>query len=156
MTNHDAIREFLKSKELVESISPKFSELTLDIQQIMEKSNNPMFIGALLFKLAEERDKTNKLVEQFNDKIDRIMLELKTQGLDKGTEKKESHFNVLAEQDQKILSEVERKGISTAEEIQAVMSYKGRNAASQRLNRLVKEGFLKKVQSGRKVSFLPF
>ncbi|MDO8641187.1 MAG: hypothetical protein Q7R33_06545 [Nitrosarchaeum sp.] len=59
MNDHD---ELLKYKELIEKISPEFQELSLDINEILEYSKNPMFVSVLLFKLTEERQKSNKLL----------------------------------------------------------------------------------------------
>ena len=163
MNAHDEFMELLKSKELIEKISPKFNELTLDIQQVFEHSKNPLLLGALLFKLAEERDKTNKLLEQLNDKYDKIMFELKTKALGSSedqtpqlehiTSGTNNKIVLMPEQDQKILRFIEEKGPTSAADIQTMLSYKGKNAACQRLNKLAKEGLLKKVQSGKKVLF---
>jgi len=155
MGDHDSFRDLVKSKELIEKISPKFSELTLDIQELFEKSKDPVLLSVLLFKLAEEREKTNKLLEGINDKYDKLMFEFKTREIGKeAVKEEEKHFTILPEADQKILKEVEKRKSITAEEIQGIMNYRGRNAASQRLNKLVRDGYLKKVQSGKKVLFL--
>jgi len=164
MNAHDEFIELLKSKELIEKVSPKFNELTLDIQQVFEHSKNPLLLGALLFKLAEERDKTNKLLEQLNDKYDKIMFELKTKALGESVDQTprieqklavgaSDKIVLLPEQDQKILRLIEEKGPTSAEAVQSMLSYKGKNAACQRLNKLSREGLLRKVQSGKKVLF---
>ncbi|MEW6295136.1 MAG: hypothetical protein AB1467_02455 [Candidatus Diapherotrites archaeon] len=163
MNAHDEFIELLKSKELIEKVSPKFNELTLDIQQVFEHSKNPLLFGALLFKLAEERDKTNKLLEQLNDKYDKIMFELKTKTLGESVDQTPrieqklavgaNKIVLLPEQDQKILRLIEEKGPSSAEAVQSMLSYKGKNAACQRLNKLSREGLLRKIQSGKKVLF---
>ncbi len=155
MTNHDIFKDTAKEKQLLEKISPKFSAETLDINEILSISDDPKAIAALLFKLVQEREKTNKLLEGINDKYDKIMFELKTEGMQKeSTEEKKMKFEVLPEQDQIILEFIEKQGGGSASDVQAIMHYRGLNAASQRLNKLYKEGFLKKVQAGRKVLYL--
>ena len=151
MNDHDL--EFTKYKELLEKISPEFSELSMDINEILEYSKNPMFVSVLLFKLTQERQKTNKLLEGIADKYDKIMLELKT-NLQQEPASNQNSFEVLSEQDQKILKLIEEKGSTTATEIRNAMNYKGLNAACQRLNSLFKAGYLKKVSSGKKVLYL--
>ena len=152
MNDHDL--ELTKYKELLEKISPEFSELSMDINEILEFSKNPMFVSVLLFRLTQERQKTNKLLEGIADKYDKIMLELKTKNLQQEPASNQNSFEVLSEQDQKILKLIEEKGSTTATEIRNAMNYKGLNAACQRLNSLFKAGYLKKVSSGKKVLYL--
>lgn len=151
MNNHDMFRELLKSGEAVKKLCPKFDELTMDVHEIFQQSKDPFFVAMLLFKLAQEREATNKILSEINDKYDRMMLELKT-----GTApevKEENSFTLLADQDKKIMDLITKKNAVTASEIQIELNYKGVNAASQRLNKLFKEGYLKKAQSGKKVLF---
>lgn len=156
MVSHDLSRALEEQKQLIEQISPKFSDLTLDLEEITEKSSDPKFLAALLFKLAQERQRTNEILDRINDKFDKIMFSLKTgaQETPLHPEQNQNVFHTIAEQDQTILSFIEKEGKATADDIQKVMNYKGLNAASQRLNKLFKEGYLKKVQSGKKVLFL--
>lgn len=156
MTAHEQIEELGKSRELLEKLSPKFAELTLDLDSVFKNCKDPMVIAVLLFKLAEEREHTNKLIEQVGDKFDKIMFELKT-GQMRGPEiiPEERKYVLLPEQDQKILGIIQQSGSATAEEIQGVLQYRGKNAACQRLNLLVRQGLLRKAQSGRRVLFLP-
>ena len=158
MPSHDSIKqlgELFSDAEAIKKISPKFAELSLDIGEISKHCNNPMFIATLLFKLAEERERTNKLLERIDDKFDEIMLRMKT-GTDNPLQQRELREpgSILSEQDQMIMHMVHTNGKVTAEEIRAELGYKGKNAASQRLCRLFKEGHLRKLQSGRKVFYL--
>ena len=161
MDNHDTVTAE-RQRELIERISPKFGDLSTDVQELMQQSKDPMVLSALLFRIIQEKDKTNRLLEAINDKYDKIMLELKTgsafndngfaqqkQGAMVGANK----FEVLAEQDQIILKLIEERGSATAAEIMSVLNYRGLNAASQRLNKLYREGHLKKVQAGKKVLY---
>lgn len=143
--------ELLKSREQAKKLSPKFDELTLDIHEIFQQSKDPFFVSMLLFKLAQEREATNKILNEINDKFDRIMLELKTKSLPET--KEENSFVLLADQDKKIMDLISKKNAVNATEIQKELNYKGINAASQRLNKLFKEGYLKKAQSGKKVLY---
>ena len=163
MTNHDAVKdvaEFLDKD--IKKVSTKFSELSLDLKEVMEQSKNPAFIAALLYKLAEEREKTNKLFEKISEQYDSIMLHLKTQNTpfnsqpqsQPHTQSEPTPLEVLPEQDQMILHLAQQRGQITAEEVKTELGYKGKNAASQRLNKLFREGQLRKIQSGRKVLYL--
>ncbi len=84
------------------------------------------------------------------------MLSLKT-GSGENTQEQPGRGNkyeVLAEQDQLILKNIEERGGCSAKDIKIMLNYRGLNAACQRLNRLFRDGHLKKVQSGRKVLYL--
>lgn len=166
MTGHDQLKAIFESKELIEKISPDFNDLTLDIQGIIDKAQDPAFLAVLLFKLTQERQKTNQLLSEINEKYDKMMFSLKSNASESSLTSSASPthmgmagqgevFEVLSEQDQKILKMAEEKHSLTTEEIQRQFSYKGKNAASQRLNKLVRDGYLKKVKSGKKVLFYP-
>jgi hypothetical protein len=62
---------------------------------------------------------------------------------------------LLPEIDEQILNFVKSSGKATAEQVRAKFSYKGKNAACARLNRLCDMNLLLKKQAGRKVYFLP-
>ena len=146
-----------KQRELVGKLAFADVELGSDISQIMEKLKDPLYVGVLMFKLLSERERTNKILAEINEKYDHIMFEVKAPGskidslVDGASEKT---FQILPEQDQLILRYIEEKGSAAAHEVQSIMNYKGLNAASQRLNKLYKEGYLKKVQSGKRVVYL--
>ena len=158
MNNHDIFKSALKEKELLEKISPKFSELN-DLESIMEQAENPKVLAALMFRLVQERERANKLLEGINEKYDSIMFSLKTtpetpNNTHQGNSNTQSRFEVLPEPDQAIIKMVEERGGCSAKDIKTMMNYKGLNAACQRLNKLYREGYLKKIQSGRKVLYL--
>ena len=62
---------------------------------------------------------------------------------------------ILPEIDSEILSFISEHGKVTAEDVRKKFKYKGKNAASARLNRLCSMGLLKKKQAGKKVFFFP-
>jgi len=158
MGSHDSIKqleEMFGDQEAIKKISPKFSELSLDINEISKHCKNPMFLAVLLFKLAEEREKTNKLLAEIHDKFDTIMFRMKAPEINQTQQREiEEPSSMLSEQDQMIMHMVHTNGKATAAEVKAELGYKGQNAASQRLNRLFREGHLRKTQSGRKVFYL--
>ncbi|MAG22429.1 MAG: hypothetical protein CL943_03970 [Candidatus Diapherotrites archaeon] len=163
MESHDSIKDSSKvlEGEILKKMSPKFNELNMDIQEIYKHNKDPMFMAMLLFKLAEEREKTNKILENIFDKYDQIMLKLKTESTANNTnsltptpQPQLSSTQILPEQDQMIIHLVHTRGQVSAEEVRAELGYKGSNAASQRLNKLFKDGHLNKIQSGRKVLYL--
>lgn len=145
---------------IIGKLSPDFHELNLDLKDVMEYGQNPAFMAALMFKLAKEREKTNELLGKINEKFDSVMFELKTrsnQSFPSNSQVLGSNphkFEVLPEQDQLIMNLAEEKGNIDAKTVKESLGYKGLNAACQRLNKLFKDGHLKKVQSGKKVLYL--
>ncbi len=163
MKNHDSSEQsgILDSDEAIKKISPKFHELSADIREISKHCNDPVFVATLIFKLAEEREKTNKILEGIYDKYDEIMLKLKTERLATGEasltptpQPQNPDTQILPENDQMIMHLVNTRGHISANEVRSELGYRGSNAASQRLNKLFKEGHLRKIQSGRKVLYL--
>ncbi|EQD65530.1 hypothetical protein B2A_01569 [mine drainage metagenome] len=55
--------------------------------------------------------------------------------------------------DSKIIEFIQVKGMACADDIKGLMSYRGRNAASSRLNSLYKRGILQRYQLGHKVYY---
>src|SRR3989344_4856622 len=160
MNNSDIFKSVVKEKELLEKIAPKFNELA-DLEEILQQAENPKVLAVLMYKLVQERERTNKLLSGIDSKYDSIMLSLKTTpqtpntiGNTQQENSTQSRFEVLPEADQTILKMVEDRGGCTAKDIKTMMNYKGLNAACQRLNKLYREGYLKKIQSRRKVLYL--
>jgi len=157
MGDRDSIKQLenlFGDQEIVKKISPKFAELSFDLAEINKHCKNPMFMAVLLFKLAEERERTNKLLEQIDDKFDKIMFSMKTGAHPLTQSGMDEPSSILSEQDQMIMHMVHSNGKVNASDIKTELGYKGKNAASQRLSRLFKEGRLRKIQSGRKVFYL--
>jgi hypothetical protein len=128
------------------------------VEQIYALSDRPEVLGLLIYKLMQERKKTNDLLEELNTKYDSL---IKTQGF---ASIKNTNLNLegetsidnlfVTEQDKSILLEAKNSSYIDAKAIQDKLGYKGLNAASQRLNKLNKEGYLDKKRVGQKVVFI--
>lgn len=152
MTNNDNIENIHDTKRLFleQLLGQQFKELGLsDLIDIQEKTKDPLVLSILVFKLLEERKETNKILKDIEEKYSKLEESL----LNK--EKKEvSEFRLLSETDDKIVSYIREHKRADALEIKNTFGYKGTNAASQRLNSLVKENHLQKIFVGRKVYFI--
>lgn len=122
-----------------------------DLIQIQEKYQDPLILSIILHQLIEERKKTNQLLKEIYEKYDALQFQLKQS--QKQTSET-SDIVILSEIDDKIISFIRKHQKVNAEQIQVEFNYKGSNAASQRLNKLAKDGYLRKVQAGRKVYFI--
>lgn len=149
MTNNDNTQD-TKKMFLEQLLGQQFKELGLaDLMDIQEKTQDPLVLSVLVFKLLEERKETNKILKDIQEKYDKLQFSLS---------QKESVSNLdikmLSETDDKIISYIREKKRADAEEIKEAFGYKGTNAASQRLNNLVKDKYLQKITAGRKVYFI--
>ncbi len=142
----------MPSEEDFRVVSEEFSEMK-------RKYSDPVFLGSMLSRVAEEKTSFNLVLKEINAKLDRILeleeriarIEQKMQGQPSLQEGK----NIVSEVDEVILKFVGKKGLCTAEEVQRKFNYKGANGASARLNNLFKAGLLDKKQAGKKMVFFP-
>ena len=125
-------------------------EIGEDLAEQLEKFKDPVVLGELVYKLLEERENTNRILKTLLRRIEELQSE-------KGQEitKKEEKEQILPKIDERILKAVRELEKATAKDIQKKFKYKGRNAASARLNKLYSLGLLEKKQVGRTVYFLP-
>ena len=155
MTDHDTLydaQKLLNDFNAVKRISPDFNELSVDIQEVMKESNNPAFLAALLYKLTKEREETNKILASLEQKFAKIEELLLSKSPNSPNTK--SQPGLLSEPDQHIMQLVDEVPFVSAQDVQLRLAYRNTNAASQRLNKLTREGHLVSVRQGKKVLFM--
>jgi len=79
-------------------------------------------------------------------------IESRLEGIEKEL-KGEIDEEILGDVDEKIIEFVKKNGKVCADDLQRAFNYKGKNAASARLNRLYSQGLLEKKQAGRRVYY---
>lgn len=132
----------------------EFEHVSQEFNELKAKFNDPLVIGTMLHRLAEERQSTNLLLREINAKLDKIsQLETKIAQLETNAVHREEGKVLLPEVDQEIIIFIKKKGAVCAEDVQGKFEYKGKNAASSRLNKLCALGVVKKTQVGKKVYF---
>ncbi|HII39056.1 TPA: hypothetical protein HA318_03585, partial [Candidatus Micrarchaeota archaeon] len=99
------------------------------------------------------------VLKEINAKLDRLLaLEARIGELEKrfdlGSVGAAGAEVMLPEVDENIVAFVRSQKRACAEEVQRHFNYRGRNAASSRLNRLVQLGVLAKNQVGKKMYFI--
>lgn len=122
-------------------------EIERDIKTNLEKFRDPIVLGELVYKLLEERENTNRILKNLLAKIESLEQKLGAAPIEEPEEL------LVPEIDEKIIAFIKEKQKVTAEDVRAHFGYKGKNAASARLNRLCDMGILKKKQVGKKVFF---
>ncbi len=131
----------------------EFQNMLFDVKYDKEEFNDPETIGLLMYRLSKERKKTNELFKKITDKLDELHQEI---GESKNSNKEKNtvaNEETLSKVDKKVYNHVKDKGKVDAAEIQDALGYKGRNAASARLNSLYKKGFLEKERAGKRVLY---
>lgn len=136
------------SKEKFKSVPAPYlqKEIEDELEANLEKFKDPVVLATIAYKLLEERENTNRILKNVLTRLER---------LEAGKERlPPQNVPILPEIDQQIVDFTKKTGKTTAKDVQEEFGYKGSNAASSRLNRLVKQGILRKTQAGRKVFFL--
>ena len=120
------------------------NEIKSDLEENEGKFNDPVVLGELVYKLLEERENTNRILKNILAKLEALE-----------TGKVRTEEPMLPEIDEGIMAFIIEEGKVTAGDVQKKFKYRGKNAASARLNRLCSIGLLKKKQVGKKVYFFP-
>lgn len=127
-----------------------YAEFSKDVKYDIEKFKDPYVVGAMIHRLVEERKLTNEMLRDIHKKLNKLVDLMEKHGIDTS----QTGDLMLADQDEKIMSFVRRVGKADAEEVRKEFGYRGKNAASARMNALVKQGLLQKKRVGKKVYFL--
>jgi predicted transcriptional regulator len=126
-------------------------EIHSDVEANMVKFNDPVVLGELMYKLLEERENTNRILKNILAKLETMEAKTTTAGVAQYMPTEEQPM--IPEVDEKIIDLVRKVGKVTAEDVKKEFNYKGKNAASARLNRLYEMNLLQKKQVGKKVFF---
>ncbi len=145
----------------------------LEASQIdLQKLRDPVVQGSLMFRLQQERENSNRMLktiletlesrfQKLEDKIAKIEEKLPStmqyalsQAPAYSPSQSLSPSEVLLPSvDEEIVSFIRSKGTACAEDVRVHFRYKGKNAASSRLNHLFELGVLEKKQAGRMVYY---
>ena len=125
------------------------NEIKNDLEQNMKKFNDPIILGELLYRMLEERENTNRILKNILAKLEALERKEMFQGVSVQSQP------LLPEIDEEILAFVKQTGKVTAEDVKKHFNYKGKNAASARLNRMFEMHLLDKKQVGKKMFFFP-
>lgn len=132
----------------------EFQNLMFDVKYDKEKFNDPETIGLLMYRLSKQRKQTNHLFSEILDKLGKMEKKFEAKGVKTVTEREERIDKaMLSDVDRKIYRYMENSDKVDAEEIKEYLGYKGKNAASARLNSLYKKGYLDKERVGKRVLY---
>ena len=133
------------------------------LEQLLKDKSRSDEIGSnmlALFKyVMDENKKTNMILKGMHEKLERMESDINADYSGQGDqagylqENKFAKVQPVSGLDAKIMQIIQISGMACADDIRKQMSYKGRNAASARLNRLYKAGLLERYQLGHKVYY---
>lgn len=179
MISLQLVDDNMEDKEYKPADNTFIKEIRNDLEANINKFRDPVVLGEMVFRLLEERENTNRILKNMMAKIESLesrissmnsstqeSLNIQTVAPIKtltpafnpsaGAEKISAPaINLLPEIDEQIMGFIKEKKKVTAEEVRERFQYKGKNAASARMNRLCDMGLLKKAQVGKKVYFFP-
>ncbi len=132
-------------------------EVQKDLEQNLDKFRDPVVLGEMVYRLLEERENTNRLLKTVIQRLEAIEAKMGPEAKAPVASPAAAALSepLLPEVDEEIMRFLREAGKVTAEEVRAKFNYKGKNAASARLNRLCDIGLLQKQQVGKKVYFFP-
>ena len=133
------------------------NEILSPLENDIQKLRDPLVIAALMHTAATEKENTNRLLRTLIEKLDTKFAEVDSR---LSAIEQSQHIPAPAEEevllpsvDEGILAFVKEKRFASAEEVRRRFGYKGKNAASARLNRMYEMGLLSKRQVGRAVLY---
>ncbi len=157
-------RDLVELKRQVSELKSKNTEINkLASSANSDKDATPqMFL--LVKYMIEENKRTTMLLKQISDSISRLENEPDTESMASDQNRYHTQNEVAKQQpielplsdiDVKILQllQLSHNGMACADDIRDRMSYKGKNAASARLNRLYRLGIIDRYQLGHRVYY---
>jgi len=143
-------------KEAIEQLR---HEILSPLENDIQKLRDPLVIAALMHTAATERENTNRLLKTLIERLDTKFAEVDARlaavesGAMHRAAPREEEEVLLPSVDEGILKFVKEKRYASAEEVRRKFGYRGKNAASSRLNRMFEMGLLEKRQVGRTVLY---
>lgn len=112
-------------------------------------------VASLMKHMTEERERTNKMLANIMERIAKMEHRLSSAEEEAYEPISDQREEIpLSKIDTLIVETAQAKGGVCADDVKALMKYKGRNAASARLNNLRKIGLLKRHQMGHTVYYM--
>ncbi len=131
------------------SLGDQLKELNEVTEKYKAVAENPLVFSQIFLGLKAAMDNFNSLLLDLNKKL--VDIDERMSSL----ESRKSHDTVaLSKKDREVMKFVRSKERVSAEDLQKEFDYKGRHAASARLNRLFNAGALDKIHSGRTVYYV--
>jgi hypothetical protein len=153
-------KELMDIKAKLQSISDGKVNYKQSVQVKEDNGSTSSNLFTIVKYMFDENRKNTLLLKNILESIARLETELRDAYYEEVAEPEEKQTNVkgikeipVSGLDAQIIQAVQIMGMACADDIKKRMNYKGRNAASTRLNKLYKIGLLQRYQLGRKVYY---
>ena len=153
----NALVEIKRKLTTLNETQKKERELLTEKEKADETSSN---LFSLLKSMIDENKKTTLLLKGISETMARLENGLHDQYYEDEAAEAEEAVAVrsareipVSQLDAEILKTIQIRGLACADDIKKAMNYKGRNAASMRLNRLYRMNLIERYQLGRKVYY---
>ncbi|MCX6777743.1 MAG: hypothetical protein NT157_02555 [Candidatus Micrarchaeota archaeon] len=154
--SNEADRIYKSSPEFAYAVKEEPFEINDELRKELLKFKDPVVLGMMIYKMKEERENTNRIMKTLLARLDSLQArleQLETPASPQNIGK--SKLTLIPKIDEEIVAFVRKKRNACAEDVQRHFRYRGKNAASARLNKLFELGLLEKRQVGRTVYYLP-
>lgn len=145
-------------KQQIQQMSAINTNLKSMVDEKTKSDATSSNLFALVKYMIDENKRTTMIMSEIAGRLSRLEGELVSESPEEqqyAQQAEQQHRSTipLSRLDTKILQHVQMMDMVSAEDIQKQMNYKGRNAASSRLNKLYKQGLLERYQLGHKVYY---
>lgn len=157
-------RELIELKRQLSELKSKNNEISKLASSANTENDATPQMFLLLKYMIEENKRTTMLLKQISDSISRLENEYDTEPMASDQSRNHTQNEIAKQQpielplsdiDVKILQllQLSHNSMACAEDIRDRMNYRGKNAASARLNRLYRLGIIDRYQLGHKVYY---
>ena len=147
-------KEIQSIKQQIQGLSSKNASMKELVDGKAKTEETGSNLLTLVKFVMDENKKTTMLLKGISDNLARIEDDLTADYTAEENPVQEAAREVpISELDARILQHIQIKGMCCADDIKAQMNYRGRNAASARLNKMYKQGLLERHQLGHKVYY---
>ncbi len=131
------------------NLGDQLKELTEVTEKYKAVAENPFMFSQIFLGLKAAIDNFNSLLLDLNKRLSKIESQMSD------IESRKTHDTVaLSKKDQEVLKFVKSREKVSAGDLQKEFDYKGKHAASARLNKLFARGVVDKIHSGRTVYYV--
>ena len=151
--------ELISIRKQLETIAEKSEQTKAALAEGSKPGDTNSNMFALLKYMIDENRKTTILLKGIFSNLENLSSELRQDSYEepeaqaKQDERQPIKEVPLSEIDTGIIQLIQVKGMACADDIKSRFGYRGRNAASARLNNLYRLGILKRYQIGHKVYY---
>lgn len=148
-SKNEIVKELSDIKQQLDKIGSSSAKETELLSKNSQDDVNKNLLSLVKFVIDENR-KTTLVLKSLSDTVTQLVSDINYEEPAKPESMEEFPISGL---DAKILQYIQTKEMACAEDIRKEMNYKGKNAASARLNVLFKRGILQRYQMGHTVYY---